>query len=245
LPVSIKATGSKNAGHSNYTFSKCLSNQRALNHANANFRGQWLPGFGIGADYALCDVDATHVVHIAGSYALPVGRGLTFLSNANRLVDAFLGGWSANYLFGVQTGQPFSIGCPIATTSGFGCNALVVPGANIYASPRGRTQWLNPNAFVNPAKATTIGQTDYSVLGGPGQQARGPGFYNLDASIFKEFSLEGRAHLQFRAESFNTLNHTQFGQPGSLDFTNKTAFSQITSLRNTPRQVQFALKVLF
>jgi hypothetical protein len=174
-----------------------------------------------------------------------VGRGLTFLSNANRLVDAFLGGWSANYLFGVQTGQPFSIGCPIATTSGFGCNALVVPGANIYASPRGRTQWLNPNAFVNPAKATTIGQTDYSVLGGPGQQARGPGFYNLDASIFKEFSLEGRAHLQFRAESFNTLNHTQFGQPGSLDFTNKTAFSQITSLRNTPRQVQFALKVLF
>jgi hypothetical protein len=51
--------------------------------------------------------------------------------------------------------------------------------------------------------------------------------------------------VQFRAEAFNTFNHPQFGQPGSLDFTNKAAFSSITGLRNSARLLQLALKLSF
>src|SRR5262249_34744360 len=106
-------------------------------------------------------------------------------------------------------------------------------------------QWLNPNAFANPPLATAVGQTDYSVLGGLVQQARGPGFNNLDSSVFKNFAFGETTSLQFRAEAFNTMNTPQFGQPGSLDFTNKTTFSTITTLRNSPRLLQFALKLMF
>ena len=229
----------------NYTFSKCMSDQKTQAKATPNYRAQWLPGFGIAGDYGLCDVDAAHVVHVSGTYALPIGHQRAYLANTNGFVDAIIGGWSANFIYSYQSGQPFTIGCPIATTTGLGCNANVVPGADIYAGPHNRTQWLNPNAFANPAKAVSVGQTDYSVLGGSPQQARGPGFNNLDSSIFKNFNVKEVMRVQFRAEAFNTFNHPQFGQPGSLDFTNKAAFSSITGLRNSARLLQLALKLSF
>jgi Carboxypeptidase regulatory-like domain len=229
----------------NYTFSKCFSNQRTQGTATSAYRAQWLPGFGIAGDYGLCDTDATNVVHISGTYALPFGRQKEFFSGVNRLTDAFIGGWSANYIYTYQSGQPLTISCATATTSDFGCFAPVATHANIYAGPHNTTQWLNPSAFVQPAAATQIGQTDYSVLGGAPQQARGPSWYNLDASVFKEFEIKDSTRLQFRAESFNTLNKPQFGQPGNLNYLNPTNFSSITSLRNTPRLMQFALKLSF
>ncbi|HTH53418.1 MAG TPA: carboxypeptidase regulatory-like domain-containing protein [Edaphobacter sp.] len=229
----------------NYTFSKCMSDQKTQAKATSNYRAQWLPGFGIAGDNGLCDVDATHVVHLSGTYALPIGHQRAYLANTNSFVDAIIGGWSANFIYSYQSGQPFTIGCPIATTSGFGCNANVIPGADIYAGPHNRKQWLNPDAFANPAKATAIGQTDYSVLGGSPQQARGPGFNNVDSSIFKDFNVKDAMRVQFRAEAFNTLNTPQFAQPGTLDFTNKAAFSSITSLRNNARLLQLALKLSF
>ncbi|HMG01905.1 MAG TPA: carboxypeptidase-like regulatory domain-containing protein [Edaphobacter sp.] len=229
----------------NYTLSKCMSDQKTQAKATGNYRAQWLPGFGIAGDNGLCDVDAMHVAHISGTYALPIGHQRAYLANTNAFVDAIVGGWSANFIYSYQSGQPFTIGCPIATTSGLGCNANVVQGADIYAGPHNQTQWLNPDAFANPAKATAIGQTDYSVLGGGPQQARGPGFNNLDSSIFKDFNVKDAMQVQFRAEAFNTLNTPQFAQPGSLDFTNKAAFSSITSLRNNARLLQLALKLSF
>jgi hypothetical protein len=90
-----------------------------------------------------------------------------------------------------------------------------------------------------------IGQSDYSVLGGRPQQARGPSWYNLDASVFKNFEIHDTTSLQFRAESFNTLNNPQFAQPGNLNYLNPKNFSSIPALRNTPRLMQFALKLFF
>ncbi len=217
----------------NYTYSKCFSNQRTQGTATSAYRAQWLPGFGISRDYGLCDTDTANVVHISGSYALPVGRQRTLLSNSNRVVDAFIGGWSVNYIYTYQSGEPFTISCATPTTADFGCYAPVAPEANIYAGPHNTKQWLNPAAFVQPANATQIGQSDYSVLGGSPQQARGPGWYNLDASVFKEFALTEVTRLQFRAEAFNTLNKPQFGQPGNLNYLNPSTFSSITTLRNS------------
>jgi hypothetical protein len=229
----------------NYTWSKCMSDQHTQASQNQQYRAEWLPGFGISKDNAVCDTDATNVVHISGSWQLPVGRGRTWLSNSNRAVDALLGGWAVNGIYGYQGGQPFTINCPVTTSAGFGCFANVVQGQNIYGGLHNHTQWLNPAAFSQPALATQIGQTDYSVLGGGGQQARGPHFSNLDSSVFKYFNFTETVRLQFRAEAFNTTNTPQFGQPGSLNFLNPSTFSSITSTRNNPRLVQFALKLFY
>ena len=227
----------------NYTYGKCMSNGGS-GFGYFGFRAQWLQGFGIGRDYALCTNDATHVVHVSGEYALPFGRGRQLLSSINRVTDAFIGGWQLNYIYTFQTGQPFTVGCPVSTTSDFGCDANLVPGQNPYAGPHNVTQWLNPSAFAQPPAATAIGQTDFSPLGGAPEQVRGPGFYNVDASLFKNFKLEGPTSFQFRLETFNTLNHPQFSNPGQLNWTT-SGFSKITGDRNGYRIVQLAVKMFF
>jgi hypothetical protein len=121
----------------------------------------------------------------------------------------------------------------------------VVQGGKIYAGPHNRTQWLNPAAFTQPAPATSLAQTSLSLLGGSPGQARGPHYTDLDASIFKNFTMTDRWRFQLRLETFNTLNLTQFAQPGNLNFNNPTQFSTITGLRGNPRKVQVAAKLFF
>jgi Carboxypeptidase regulatory-like domain len=234
----------------NYTWSKCMTDQHTQAGQNQQYRAEWLPGFGINADYALCDTDAANVFHLSGSWQLPVGRGKSLLSNSNRAVDAVLGGWAVNFIYGYQTGQPFTINCPVTTSAGFGCFANKVPGQSLYAGPHNYKEWLNPNALAQPAAATAVGQLDYSVLGGQGQQARGPDFNNLDSSIFKYFNFTETVRMQFRAEAFNTTNTPQFAQPGTLNFetvsaTSSNGFSSITGVRNNQRLFQFALKLFY
>lgn len=233
----------------NYTYSRCLSDQHTQASQNQQFRAEWLPGFGIEADYGLCDTDASNLVHLSGTYYLPFGRGRAFLSDSNRTVDAIIGGWVVNFIYTYQSGQPVTVGCPVATTANgvFGCFAFKAPGESIYAGQHNYHQWLNPNAFVQPPVATQISETDFAVLGGGPQQARGPGFNNLDSSVFKNFGFTDNISLQFRAEAFNTTNTPQFGQPGNLNtFNNPTGgFSSITTMRGNPRTLQLALKLFY
>lgn len=234
----------------NYTYSKCMTNQHTESDTNQQYRAEWLPGFGIQRDYALCDADATHLIHVAGSYNLPFGPGRQFFASMNRGEDALFGGWIVNFFYTHESGQPFTVNCPVATTADFGCFADVVSGQNLYAGPHNYTQWLNPSAFAEPSAATAIGQTDYSPLGGEQEQARGPNFSNLDSSVLKNFSFTESVHLQFRAEAFNTTNTPPFAQPtGQLNFTT-TKFSSITSTKNSnenfgARTLQLALKLFY
>ncbi len=233
----------------NYTYSRCLSNQHTQASQNQQFRAEWLPGFGIDADYGLCDTDASNLFHLSGTYELPFGRGRTFFSDTNRAVDAVIGGWVVNFIYSYQSGQPTTVGCPVATTANgvFGCFAFKVPGQNLYAGPHNYKQWLNPSAFAQPPVATQISQTDLAVLGGAPQQVRGPSFSDFDSSVFKNFAFTESVHLQFRAEAFNTTNTPQFGQPTNLNtFNNPTGgFSSITSIRGNPRTLQLALKLFY
>lgn len=68
--------------------------------------------------------------------------------------------------------------------------------------------WFDTSAFAAPAPGTW-GNLGFDAL-------RGPGRNNWNLSLFKEFTLnEARgSRIEFRAESFNTWNHTQFGGPG-------------------------------
>ena len=235
---------------SNYTYSKCMSNQHTQSSEyNDGFRAEWLPGFGLKGDYGLCDSDATNLVHVAGSYDLPFGHGRMFLATVNKPTDLIIGGWQLNFFYTYQSGQPFTVTCPTATTADFGCAADVVSGQGLYAGPHNYKQWLNPSAFVTPPMATTVGQTDYSPLGGGIQQVRGPDFANLDSSLLKDFNFTESMRLQFRAEAFNTTNTPPFAQPGQLNF-QTGGFSSITATKNSnenfgARTIQLALKLFY
>jgi hypothetical protein len=72
----------------------------------------------------------------------------------------------------------------------------------------------------------------------------GPPMKQLDFSTFRDFNLEKKATLQFRAEFFNTLNHPNFGLPG-VDLGTST-FGVISDTGNfLARNIQFALKIVF
>jgi Carboxypeptidase regulatory-like domain/TonB dependent receptor len=245
----------------NFTYSNCMTDAVDVLNATAinQFRAPYLPGFGIRPDFGRCDFDVQKVLHFSGGYELPFGRGRTYLANSSKLVNTFVGGWNTNWILTLQDGQPGTVPCAITTTSGFGCFALKVPGENPYAGPHNVNQWLNPAAFASPPVATTIGQTDYSPLGGGPSQFRGPGFHRLDFSLFKEFPLTERFRLEFRSEFFNLTNHPNFSNPGfsgngvvaapgSLNYLSTTTFGTINSTRdgqNDQREIQFALKLYY
>jgi hypothetical protein len=72
---------------------------------------------------------------------------------------------------------------------------------------------------------------------------RGPGFANLDASVFKDFAVHERATLQLRLEAFNATNTPHFANPNT-DLS-QGQFGSITQTVGNPRILQFAVKVLF
>jgi hypothetical protein len=230
----------------NYTFGKCFTDQNSEGSPGTPaWRAEWLPGFGPKGDYALCNSDVKNVVHGSGTYFLPLGRGLTFGSNMNKVSNAIVGGWKVNFILTYQSGQPGDIGCLYATTAAFGCWANTVPGVGLYAQHKSKNGWLNPAAFSQPPTATAIGQVDYAPLGGQSGQYRVPGFQNLDFSLFKEFAFTEQSKLEFRAEAFNAGNWVSLGVPGNLSFNNPTTFSTINSDVDGPRIIQLALKLYY
>ncbi len=98
-------------------------------------------------------------------------------------------------------------------------------------------QSLDVKAFALPT-AFTLGNAPRNVGTGPRQSI-------INASLFKTFKLYEGWNLQFRTEMFNVPNHPVFGQPNTA-FGN-AAFGKITTTAGVyaPRQIQFALKLLF
>ena len=72
---------------------------------------------------------------------------------------------------------------------------------------------------------------------------RTPYTNNTDLSLFKEFFPTEKVRVQFRAEFMNSLNRVQFAGPNTS--VTSTSFGVITSQANSPRQLQFGLKILF
>jgi hypothetical protein len=244
----------------NFTWASCLTNAAdVLNQtALSGYRAPFLPGFGMRKDYGRCDFDINKVVHFSGIYELPFGHDRHFL-NTGKVVNALLGGWDTNWVYTLQDGQPGTVSCTIPTTTGFGCNALKVPGVGLYTGAHTVKHWMNAAAFATPPVATAIGQTDFSPLGGGPSQYRGPGFDRLDFSLFKQLQLTERFRMEFRSEFFNLANHPNFSipgfsengfpaSPGALNYNNPAGFGTITSTRdgqNDQRETQFALKLYY
>lgn len=230
----------------NFAWQKTLTDARdPLSGTTGFYRAPYLPNFGIHADRERADFDARRIFHLSGTYELPFGAGRMFAAHAHGIEQLALGGWSANFVAAVQDGRPFTVGCSVTTAAGMGCNALLVKGQNPYANSS-VAHFVNAAAFANPTAVTTIGQSDYSPLGGGPTQVTGPAYRRLDMAFFKRIDFTERVYSEFRAELFNLTNTANFANPTALNFSNATNFGQITSTvdsPNDPREVQFALKL--
>ncbi len=160
-----------------------------------------------------------------------------------------LGNWQVNGIVTAMTGTPFtvfdgndfSVQGSAPEISGFFSNRPnVVAGQDPNAGPKTTDNWLNPNAFQ---RITQDPNSPVQQFGSAGRNiAQGPGYANWDFSLFKNIRVTESKELQFRAEFFNILNHTNFRNPDS-DINSQT-FNQILEAQ-APRLIQFALKFTF
>ena len=127
---------------------------------------------------------------------------------------------------------------------------------NPYPAHQTFDNWLNVEAFIVPGCPTfnTITTANSRVCsdGTTGSHVQGnsarnslemPGINNWDFSITKDTKLTERFNLQFRAEFFNGWNHTQFGDANTGVVPGQ--FGRIASVNVAPREVQFALRLVF
>jgi hypothetical protein len=172
-------------------------------------------------------------------YLLPFGKGQALLNNS-RVLDLIVGGWHWTGIFTMTSGFPFTptMGYDSSNT---GTQGFTLPdrtgNGNISGSQRTIYNWFNLNAFQD-AQANTFGNSGYNVL-------IGPGLINLDLGLRKVFDITERQKLQFRLESFNTINHPNWGLPDYGIDDGPGAAGVITSLANSNRIVQLGLLYRF
>jgi len=181
--------------------------------------------------------DVPQILAISGTYLLPVGKGRQFLSNANGVTNAILGGWQIQTIVILRSGIPYTpiVGTDVANT-GIGSQR---PNLNpSYSNPgfqKSLAKWFDPTRYVQ-APSLTYGNVKGSTL-------RGDMWRQYDASIFKNFNMPGETKLSFRAEAFNLPNTTSFNAPGAT-VTSSTCCA-VTSTSTASRDIQFALKYDF
>jgi outer membrane receptor protein involved in Fe transport len=185
-------------------------------------------GWDLANDIGLSGFHTKHAFVFSGNYDLP-GTGL------------ILGGWRTNWVLSMYSGQAQTINCSVASGSGTGCYALLV--GDPYAGVHNVDQFYNPAAFADPKPVTTIGQTDFSPLGGQRSQVTGPPMRQVDMGIARQLRIQGQRQFEIRVEIFNVTNTAAFNLPGSLNFLDARNFASITSMRNAPRQVQLGAKL--
>jgi outer membrane receptor protein involved in Fe transport len=187
-------------------------------------------------DWATSDFNVKYRWSFGANYELPFGKSLHgFLGQA-------LGGWQTNGSVIWQTGLPFTVTDQQSVSGIIGLTGErpnQVSSNLRVANPTVGTsgQWLDPAAFALPT-AFTLGNAVRNVGYGPRQSV-------INGSLFKTFNLTEKYKLQFRSELFNLPNHPIFGNPNT-SFGNVN-YGKITSTAGfyAPRQIQFALKLVF
>jgi len=231
-----------------YTFSKFQANTDTLN--------TWLESgeTGIGdvnnmkGEKSLSSNDAPQRLVISYVYDLPIGRGKALLPNISRPADFVIGGWGLQGLTTLMKGFPLGIsennGGSIGTTNNGNSRPNQVSGCakSISGSAvKKLSGWYNTACFTESVPFVWGNETRNDAT------LESPGVANWDMSIVKKFPItaDGRLNLQFRAEFFNLFNRVQFGYPNDTFDASTGAATVSPAGANTPRTVQFALRINF
>jgi hypothetical protein len=143
--------------------------------------------------------DVTHVVASNWLYQLP---GLEH----QRWLRPVLGGWQVSAIFTAQTGSAFTLTQSSALPAS---RPDYLGGAAVLPDYRSTLRYLNPADFARVPIIAASGATARPGNIGAGA-IRGPGLWNIDFSLAKNFKLTERAQLQIRTDMFDALNHTNY-----------------------------------
>jgi len=194
----------------------------------------------------------THRLYGNMIYTLPVGKGKHFLSNAGRLLDAFVGGWQITNIFVHDSGYfltPLWTG-PDPTNTRFTASSTppnVTLRPNILANPNlddpTPARWFNTAAFTAPSPGA-FGTSAGGVI-------IGPSLTMLSSGVQKYFPIHERMRLRVDILADNTLNHLGYLANPVLNISNLGTAGTITGTANVntrgdnarPRQVQINLRL--
>jgi len=195
---------------------------------------------------SMFDVKLLNVTSVV--YDVPFGKGRQFGSHVNPVVDAIAGGWELNAINTANTGLPVNIDynpssandvTGISQSADYRGVALLRPNVSGSAisqsTPQSLLTYFAGYTFTTPPASAPFGDLGRNAF-------RTPDLEQWDLGVSKNFLFGERVKLQFRSEFFNILNHTNFGVPNNVSTSG--AFGTITTTF-PPRQIQFALKLMF
>ncbi len=195
--------------------------------------------FDLRAEHGPSLFDARHRLVANGMFELPWFR------DSGRFTHALFNGWQMNGILTLSSPTPFTV----YDSRNVSLQAPIPPVAGTFASrpdqiasctagPHTPQEWIAASDFHRLNAVTQAGQ-----FGNEGRNTcRGAGIVNADVSLVRNFQLSEKTRLQFRAESFNVMNHANFGLP--VNDLASPNFGRVLEA-GAPRLLQFALKLLY
>jgi len=224
LQIAVRATAWQNL-----TFNTAYTWSHAFDIIDGEIFSNVSNPFNVRWDYGPAGFDRRQISVTSFIYRFPFLR-----NSSNHAARALAGGWELSGIATFESGTPVSIG---GGPDNLGYGGGTTNRANVVAPityPGTRFQWFSTSSFAKPGPLQwgTASRNDVIT----------PGRNNWNMAMFKGFQFTEKARFEFRAETFNTFNHTQFTGPS----TSVTAsnFGQITGTY-TQRVFQFGGKLQF
>ena len=187
--------------------------------------------FDVTGEWARSSFDHRHQFIASGVYQLP------FFASRRGVAGAVLGGWRVNAILIAHSGAPFTVNLGVDRAN-IGAGPAQRPdqvrNPNLHSGERTPENWFDTSAFALPAPFTFGSAPRNSVIG--------PGYANIDFALAKTWALGGSPQLEFRWETFNLLNRSNFDLPNRIF--GSPNFGRIFSAKN-PREMQFGLRLTF
>lgn len=220
-----------------YTWSKWLQATEYLNAADER------------PTKMISDQDSPHRFSISAMYQLPFGKGKSFFTNANGVVNAIVGGWQLGGVYQMQTGFPIAFGA-YNLTSAVTSGDLFYNGGEISLPSNQRTtdHWFNTSVFTSVLNATSTNATPVNhlrTLPYRFSNVRRDFINNVDLSLLKDILIKESMKVQIRFELINAFNEPYF--PAPVTGQTATNFGQISASNqdNYARRAQIGVKFLF
>ena len=219
----------------NYTWSKFLGNINDGGASIGNENGPYSNYYNRRADWGPSPNDIRQRVSLNWLYELPFGKGKRWLAGGP--LQYVAGGWSLGSVATIQTGAPVTV---VTQTNNCNCfsaggqRPVVSTDPTLPSGQRSAGMWFNTAVFAQPA-VYSFGNEGVGVI-------RSAGIVNVDMSLLRNFRITEKLRAELRGEFFNTLNHTNLGNPG-LSF-GSAAFGVING-SGPARQIELGVRVVF